>query len=130
VLASFGTAAVGFVARPVSGAFFGNLGDRLGLQPSLVIVLRIVGVAALLIGLISTLDTIGVWAAIGLFVLRLCRALATGGQWGGAMLLATEYAPANRRGLFGSFVWMGVLIGLILGNVFLVLTAVLTRSSS
>lgn len=128
VLASFSTAAVGFVARPVGGIVFGHFGDRLGRKPTLVIALVIMAAATLLIGVMPTFETIGVWAAIALFVLRFCQGLAIGGQWGGAVLLATEYAPANRRGFYGSFAQMGVPVGLILGNgVFLIITAVTTQ---
>ncbi len=128
VLASFSTAAVGFIARPVGGVLFGHFGDRLGRKPTLVIALVIMGTATLIIGLLPTFETIGVWAAVALFVLRFCQGLAIGGQWGGAVLLATEYAPTNRRGFFGSFAQMGVPVGLILGNVaFLVIAAVTSQ---
>ena len=126
VLASFSTAAVGFVARPVGGVVFAHFGDRLGRKPTLVTALLLMGVASTLVGLLPTYATIGVWAAIALFVLRFCQGLAIGGQWGGAVLLATEYAPPDKRGFYGSFAQIGVPVGLVLGNVmFLVLTAVL-----
>jgi MHS family shikimate/dehydroshikimate transporter-like MFS transporter len=127
VLASFSTAAVGFVARPVGGVVFAHFGDRLGRKPTLVTALLLMGVASTLVGLLPTYATIGVWAAIALFVLRFCQGLAIGGQWGGAVLLATEYAPPDKRGFYGSFAQIGVPVGLVLGNVmFLVLTAALT----
>ena len=127
VLASFSTAAVGFVARPVGGVLFGHFGDKLGRKPTLVIVLLIMGVATTLVGLMPTYATIGIWAAIILFVLRFCQGLAIGGQWGGAVLLATEYAPPSKRGFYGSFAQVGVPVGLVLGNaIFLILTAVQT----
>ena len=125
VLASFSTAAVGFVARPIGGVLFGHFGDRLGRKPTLVIALVTMGVATLLIGLLPTFETIGVWAAIALFVLRFAQGLSIGGQWGGAVLLVTEYSPPHRRGFYGSFAQIGVPVGLILGNaVFLIITAV------
>ena len=127
VLASFSTAAVGFVARPIGGVVFGHFGDRLGRKPTLVIALVTMGTATLLIGLLPTYDAIGVWAAIALFVLRFGQGLSIGGQWGGAVLLATEYSPTDRRGFYGSFAQIGVPVGLILGNaVFLIITAVTT----
>ena len=126
VLASFSTAAVGFVARPIGGALFGHFGDRLGRKPTLVIALLTMGTATTLVGLLPTYATIGVAAPIILFVLRFLQGLAVGGQWGGAVLLATEYAPADKRGFYGSFAQVGVPIGLVLGNLsFLVLSAVL-----
>src|SRR5918994_3600179 len=83
------------------------------------------GIATTLVGLLPTYSTIGIWAAVALFVLRICQGLAVGGQWGGAMLLATEYAPPDKRGFYGSFAQVGVPIGLVLGNAFfLILTAV------
>src|SRR5215211_4216787 len=93
VLASFSTAAVGFVARPIGGLLFGHFGDRLGRKPTLVIALLTMGTATTLVGLLPTYATIGVAAPILLFVLRFLQGLAVGGQWGGAVLLATEYAP-------------------------------------
>ena len=127
VLASFSTAAVGFFARPVGGVLFGHFGDRLGRKRTLVIALLLMGIATTLVGLLPTYSTIGIWAAVALFVLRICQGLAVGGQWGGAMLLATEYAPPDRRGFYGSFAQVGVPIGLVLGNAFfLILTAVMS----
>ena len=98
VLASFSTAAVGFVARPVGGILFGHFGDRLGRKPTLVIALLTMGTATTLVGVLPTYATIGVAAPILLFVLRFVQGLAVGGQWGGAVLLATEYAPEDQRG--------------------------------
>jgi metabolite-proton symporter len=127
VLASFSTAAVGFFARPVGGVLFGHFGDRLGRKTTLVIALVLMGIATTLVGLLPSYSTIGIWAAVALFILRICQGLAVGGQWGGAVLLATEYAPPDRRGFYGSFAQMGVPVGLVLGNVFfLVLSAVQT----
>jgi MFS transporter, MHS family, shikimate and dehydroshikimate transport protein len=123
VLASFSTAAVGFVARPVGGVLFGHFGDRLGRKPTLVIALITMGTATTLVGLLPTYATIGVAAPILLFVLRFLQGLAVGGQWGGAVLLATEYAPEGKRGFYGSFAQVGVPVGLVLGNlIFLILS--------
>ena len=130
VLASFSTAAVGFVARPIGGIVFAHFGDRLGRKPTLVIALLTMGVASTLVGLLPTYAAIGVWAAIALFILRFCQGLAIGGQWGGAVLMATEYAPPDKRGFYGSFAQMGVPVGLVLGNVlFLVLSATLSSAA-
>src|ERR687898_977103 len=130
VLASFSTAAVGFVARPVGGILFGHFGDKLGLKPTLVIALLTMGTATTLVGLMPTYATIGVAAPIILFVLRFLQGLAVGGQWGGAVLLATEYAPEGKRGFYGSFAQVGVPVGLVLGNgIFLILTAIMGESA-
>src|SRR5215204_2781447 len=127
VLASFSTAAVGFVARPIGGVLFGHFGDKLGRKPTLVIALVLMGAATVLVGFLPGFATIGVLAPILLFVLRFCQGLAIGGQWGGAVLLATEYAPPDKRGLFGSLAQTGVPVGVILGNlVFLAVAAVTT----
>jgi MFS transporter, MHS family, shikimate and dehydroshikimate transport protein len=124
VLASFSTAAVGFVARPIGGILFGHYGDRLGRKPTLVIALLLMGTATTLVGVLPTFATIGVAAPILLFVLRFLQGLAVGGQWGGAVLLATEYAPEGKRGFYGSFAQAGVPVGLVIGNtVFLALSA-------
>src|SRR5919206_405233 len=125
VLASFSTAAVGFVARPIGGILFGHYGDRLGRKPTLVIALLLMGTATTLVGVLPTFATIGVAAPILLFVLRFLQGLAVGGQWGGAVLLSTEYAPEGKRGFYGSFAQAGVPVGLLLGNtVFLLISAI------
>lgn len=130
VLASFSTAAVGFFARPVGGVLFGHFGDRLGRKKTLVTALLLMGVSTTIIGLLPTYASIGIWAAVALFVLRICQGLAVGGQWGGAVLLATEYAPPSKRGFYGSFAQLGVPIGLVLGNVsFLVLAATMSADA-
>jgi len=127
VLASFSTAAVGFFARPVGGVLFGHFGDRMGRKKTLVTALLLMGIATTLVGLLPTYSTIGIWAAVALFILRICQGLAVGGQWGGAVLLATEYAPPSKRGFYGSFAQVGVPVGLVLGNAFfLILSAVQT----
>ena len=127
VLASFSTAAVGFVARPVGGALFGHFGDRFGRKPTLVFALVMMGIASTLIGLLPTYAAIGSLAPLLLVLLRFIQGLAIGGQWGGAALLATEYAPEDKRGYYGSFAQIGVPVGLILGNlVFLLLSATLS----
>ena len=127
VLASFATFGVGFLARPVGGVIFGHFGDKVGRKPMLVIALGLMAVATTLIGLLPSYDTIGVLAPIALVVLRICQGVSVGGQWAGAMLLATESAPPGKRGLYGSLVQIGVPLGMVLGNaVFLILAAVLS----
>lgn len=130
VLASFSTAAVGFFARPVGGVLFGHFGDKLGRKKTLVTALLLMGVSTTIIGLLPTYASIGIWAAVALFVLRICQGLAVGGQWGGAVLLATEFAPPSKRGFYGSFAQLGVPIGVVLGNVsFLVLAATMSADA-
>jgi MFS family permease len=127
VLASFATFGVGFIARPIGGVIFGHFGDKVGRKPMLVIALGLMAVATTLIGLLPSYDTIGVLAPIALVLLRIWQGVAVGGQWAGAMLLATESAPPGKRGLYGSLVQIGVPIGMVLGNAaFLVLAGVLS----
>ena len=127
-LASFGTFAVGFVARPLGAVLFGHFGDRAGRKPVLLTAMVAMGVATTLIGLMPSHQRIGDAAPVALLLLRLVQGLAIGGQWGGAVLMATEYAPEGKRGRYGSLVQLGVPVGLLLGNVaFLALSARLSK---
>jgi len=114
---SFGTFAFGFIARPLGGILFGHFGDRVGRKRTLVIALMMMGIASTLIGLLPTFATIGIAAPILLSVLRFTQGLAIGGQWGGAMLLVTESAPADKRGYYGAYAQAGAPVGVILANV-------------
>lgn len=105
-----------FVARPVGSFYFGNLGDKIGRKRTLVIALILMGVATTLVGLLPGYDTIGVAAPIILVILRFVQGLAVGGQWGGAVLIATENATKNRRGYYGSFAQLGVPVAVIISN--------------
>ena len=116
-LSAFGTFAVGFVARPLGGIIFGHYGDRLGRRSMLIYSLVIMGVATFLIGMLPTYASIGVWAPILLVVLRCGQGIGVGGEWGGAVLLAVEHSPKDRRGLSGSWPQMGVPAGLFLSTV-------------
>jgi len=113
-LSAFGTFAVGFFARPVGGLLFGHLGDRLGRKNILVTTLIMMGIATILIGMLPTYATIGIWAPILLVVLRLFQGIAVGGEWGGAVLLAAEHAPKGRKTFFAAFAQLGSPGGLIL----------------
>ncbi|GAB5500132.1 MAG: MFS transporter [Pseudohongiellaceae bacterium] len=116
LILSFGTFAFGFIARPLGGILFGHFGDRVGRKKTLVIALVLMGVASTLIGMLPTYSTIGIAAPILLTVLRFAQGLAIGGQWGGAMLLVTESAPANQRGYYGAYAQAGAPVGVILAN--------------
>ena len=116
LLLSFGSFAVGFIARPVGGIIFGHFGDRIGRKRTLVLALMLMGGASTMIGLLPTYATIGVAAPILLTVLRFAQGLAIGGQWGGAMLLVTESAPDDKRGFYGAFAQAGAPVGVILAN--------------
>ena len=116
VLASFATYAVGFAARPIGGAIAGHLGDRIGRKRVLVASLLLMGISTALVGCLPTHATIGIAAPILLIVLRLMQGLSAGSEWGGAVLLAVEHAPARRRGLFGAFPQTGSAAGMILAS--------------
>lgn len=115
-LAAFSTFAVGFIARPVGGILFGHIGDVFGRRRALSSALIMMGVATTLVGALPTYDMAGSFAVVLLVLLRFVQGLAVGGQWGGAALLAIENAPFSRRGLYGSFVQMGVPVGIVLAN--------------
>lgn len=117
LILSFGTFAFGFIARPLGGILFGHFGDRIGRKRTLVIALMLMGIASTLIGLLPTFATIGIAAPILLSLLRFAQGLAIGGQWGGAMLLVTESAPADKRGYYGAYAQAGAPVGVILANV-------------
>ena len=128
VLASFGTYAVGFLTRPLGGAIFGHYGDRVGRKIMLSMSLLIMGLASFCIGLLPTYSSIGVMAPCLLVLLRMLQGIGIGGEWGGAVILAVEHAPSNRRGFFGSLPQVGVPAGLLLGSLAFALTTGLTEA--
>jgi MHS family shikimate/dehydroshikimate transporter-like MFS transporter len=115
-LVAYLTFAVGFVARPVGSVIFGHYGDRIGRKTMLILTLFMVGAATFLIGLLPTYSSIGIWAPILLVVLRIAQGIGIGGEYGGAVLMAVEYAPEGRRGFYGSWPQVGVPAGLLLGT--------------
>lgn len=121
MLAYFGHALTFFI-RPFGGVFFAHIGDRIGRKKTLVVTLSMMGLGTMAIGLLPNYEQIGVWAPILLFLCRIVQGLAIGGEWGGALLLAYEYAPKNRRGFFGAIPQTGVTWGLILGNLALLIS--------
>lgn len=128
LLASLGTFAVGFVARPIGGLYFGYLGDRVGRRAVLVITLSIMGIATLGIGLLPTYASVGVLAPVLLVILRLAQGFSLGGEWGGVATILIEHAPANQRGRAGSWGQLGGLAGPLLATlVVTALTAALTH---
>lgn len=125
ILAYFGLA-LSFFIRPLGGVIFAHIGDRVGRKRTLIITLSLMGIATAGIGLLPTYASIGVAAPLLLLLFRLIQGLGIGGEWGGALLLATEYAPKHQRGLFGSFPQMGIPIGLVLAyGFFFLLTWIL-----
>jgi metabolite-proton symporter len=122
-LLAFATYAVGFAARPVGGIVFGHFGDRIGRKRLLMVSLVLMGLATLLIGVLPTYAQIGVWAPIGLIVLRIVQGFAVGGEWGGAVLMAAEHGDARRRGFWASWPQAGVPAGSLLSTGVLALMA-------
>ena len=115
-LAAFATFAVGFLVRPIGAIVLGHVGDRLGRKRALVFSLLLMGVATIAIGFLPTYATAGVLAPILLVALRLVQGLALGGEWGGATVLASEYASRENRGLLSSLVQTGSPFGLLLSS--------------
>ncbi|WP_414441032.1 MFS transporter [Burkholderia sp. 22PA0106] len=113
-LASFGAFAVGFFARPFGGLVFGHLGDRFGRKKALVATLAIMGIGTVGIGFLPTYASAGALAPVLLVLLRVAQGVAIGGEWGGAVLMAGEHAPAARRTFLASFAQLGSPAGLIL----------------
>lgn len=111
-LAAFATYALGFAVRPIGGAVFGHLGDKVGRKAILVTTLMVMGITTTLIGLLPTYGQIGNLAPILLLVLRLMQGFGAGAEFAGAAILAVEFAPTNRRGFYGSWSQIGVAIGL------------------
>lgn len=125
LLASFATFWVGFLARPIGGLVFSHFGDRLGRKNTLIVTLVLMGVSTAGIGLLPGFDQIGILAPIVLIILRATQGLAVGGEWGGAVVLATENATAGKRGLAGAWVQQGSPAGAILSTVAFMLVGLL-----
>src|SRR6201993_3292397 len=115
-LLAFATYALGFVARPLGGLVFGHFGDTIGRKTMLYLTLLIMGVATAVIGLLPTYDSLGIWAAILLIACRLLQGFGLGGEWGGAVLMAVEHAPEDKKGFYGSWPQLGAPLGLVLGT--------------
>jgi MFS family permease len=115
-LLSFATVGISFLFRPLGAFLAGHFGDRIGRKAMLVVTLLLMGGATTLIGVLPTYEQIGIAAPVLLVLLRILQGLSTGGEWGGAVLMAVEHAPADRRGRFGAFPQIGVPIGLLLAS--------------
>ncbi|GAB3205097.1 MFS transporter [Marinactinospora thermotolerans] len=129
-LAAFATFAAAFLARPIGVIVFGNLGDRLGRKPALVISLLMMGGATIAVGLLPTFGTVGLLAPILLVTCRILQGIGLGGEWGGAVLLASEHAPPNRRAVYAAVTQAGPPLGVLLANgVFAAVTASMSEEA-
>ncbi|WP_040766142.1 MFS transporter [Tsukamurella sp. 1534] len=130
LILSFSTFAVGYFARPIGGIVFGRLGDKIGRKNVLVATLLLIGGATVLIGLLPSHATLGITASALLVLLRFAQGIGVGGEWGGAVLLSSEFADPRSRGLWASAAQIGVPVGNLMANGVLAgLAAVLTDES-
>jgi MHS family proline/betaine transporter-like MFS transporter len=116
VLKSFATYGVGFIMRPIGAIVIGGYGDRKGRKAALIATILLMAVATGATGLIPSYKSIGIWAPVLLVLFRLLQGFSTGGEWGGATSFLVEYAPAGRRGFFGSWQQFSVGVGLLAGS--------------
>lgn len=129
LMLAYASFALAFFIRPLGGVIFSHIGDKIGRKKTLVLTLSLMGGATVLMGFLPTYDNIGAAAPILLILLRLIQGIGLGGEWGGALLLAVEYAPKNRRGFFGSIPQMGVTIGMLLGTLALSIMTLLPEEA-
>ncbi|MFD1780849.1 MFS transporter [Fredinandcohnia salidurans] len=129
LMLAYASFALSFFIRPLGGVIFSHIGDKIGRKKTLVLTLSLMGGATVLMGFLPTYDQIGVIAPVLLILLRLIQGIGLGGEWGGALLLAVEYAPKEKRGLFGSIPQMGVTVGLLLGTLALSLMTLLPEAA-
>ncbi|MCU1566556.1 MAG: transporter [Pseudarthrobacter sp.] len=115
-LAAFATFGVGFAARPLGAVLFGYIGDRVGRRPALLITIVAIGAATGLIGVLPDFGSIGLAAPVMLAILRLVQGLAVGGEWGGAMTIAIEHAPIEKRGRYAALVQVGSPVGTLMSS--------------
>jgi MHS family shikimate/dehydroshikimate transporter-like MFS transporter len=113
-LAAFATFFIGYCARPLGGVLFGHLGDRIGRKTALLATILIMGFGTVLIGLMPSYDSIGIWAPVGLIILRMLQGIGIGGEYGGGMVMTIEHAPLAKRGFYSSLVHVGVPAGFLI----------------
>ena len=129
-IAALSTLALTFIARPLGALLFGHFGDRLGRKNTFVMNLLVMGISTVVIGLLPTYDSIGIWATILLCLCRIGQGIGLGGEWGGAALVAIENAPEGKRGWYGTFPQLGAPLGLLLANGdFLLITVLLGQAA-
>jgi MFS family permease len=126
-LAAFGTYFAGFLARPIGAAIFGHYGDRIGRKATLIATLLCMGIATTLVAFVPTYDSIGIWGAVALTILRMIQGIGVGGEWGGSVLLAMEWSRHHgQRGLVASWPQFGAPCGLLLANLSILTSSILS----
>ena len=126
-IAALGTYAVGFAARPIGGLVFGAMGDKIGRKVVLIITIALMGGSSMLIGMLPTYDSVGIWGAILLVALRVAQGLGAGAEQAGATVLISEFAPRKRRGFFAALPFVGIQVGTLLGAGTFALLAMASR---
>lgn len=116
LMQTFLTFAIGFLARPLGGVFFGHFGDKIGRKTTLIVTIILMGLATTLMGIMPTYENIGIWAAVLITLLRFLQGFSVGGEWAGAVILALEWSRRPKRGLMAALPQMGVPFGLILSS--------------
>src|ERR1700756_5652524 len=117
VLEAFAIFFIGFVGRPIGAAIFGHWGDRIGRKATLIATLLVTGIATMAVGLVPTYESVGIWGAVLLTVIRLIQGIGVGGEWGGSVLLAMEWARTNKhRGFISAWPQFGGPAGVFLAN--------------
>lgn len=124
-LLAYASFSLTFFFRPIGGVIFAHIGDRIGRKKTLFLTLMLMGGGTVAIGLLPDFNTIGIWAPILLLLFRVLQGIGIGGEWGGALLLAYEYAPKHRRGLYGAVPQMGISLGLLLASAVIALLTLL-----
>ena len=118
VLEAFAVYTVGFIARPIGAMIFGHYGDRIGRKGALIATLLLTGLATFAVGFVPTYETVGIWGAVILTVIRFIQGIGVGGEWGGSVLLSMEWARTNaHRGFITSWPQLGGPAGLLLANI-------------
>lgn len=124
-LLAYASFSLTFFFRPIGGVIFAHIGDRIGRKKTLFLTLMLMGGGTVAIGLLPDFNAIGMWAPILLLLFRILQGIGIGGEWGGALLLAYEYAPKHRRGLYGAVPQMGISLGLLLASAVIALLTLL-----
>ncbi|MGC5076672.1 MFS transporter [Agrococcus sp. DT81.2] len=124
-LLAYASFSLTFFFRPIGGIIFAHIGDRIGRKKTLFLTLMLMGGGTVAIGLLPDFNAIGMWAPILLLLFRVLQGIGIGGEWGGALLLAYEYAPKHQRGLYGAVPQMGISLGLLLASAVVALLTLL-----